>query len=417
VRRTGLLGLALLLLLSPVGLTAVVASSAPPAPPAQDPFYTYSGAEPLGTIPPGTVLKARSVRLAFGTKISTPLRAAQLLYRTTGQLGQPTVTVTTVLQPTPIPVVPRIIDYLSFYDGLGSRCDPSFTLAGGDPGGSINQQEAQEEELLILWYLSQGDIITVPDIEGTHLDWMAGHESGYAALDAVLATESFLKLSPATKVGMSGYSGGAVAADWASELAPGYAPNVNIVAVAEGGIPANYIDLFDYINGSAEYSAAIPGMLIGLSRAYGIDLASYLTPYGQKVISQEDQVCMASVFGHYQLTLQDIMLPAYRDVAHVAPFSRMLSDQTMGTAGTHPRAPLFMGIGNVDGRGDGAMSAVAARALARHYCLEGVPVNYQEYRGASHVTAGAFFDPETGPILQERFAGVPFVSNCSSLGS
>jgi len=385
--------------------------------PSQDPFYRYWGSKRLSTIPPGTVLKQRSVQLAFGAGNSTPIRAEQLLYRTTGQLGQARVTVTTVLEPTPIPVAPRIIGYLSFYDGLGSQCDPSYTLAGGDSGDSTYQQEAEEEELLISWYLSQGDIVTVPDFEGTGLDWMAGRESGYGALDAVRATESYLRIGPATKVGLSGYSGGAVAADWASELAPAYAPKLNLVGVAEGGIPANYIDHFAYINGTAEYAAAIPAELIGLSRAYAVDLARYLSPYGLKIVQREEHGCMASMFGLYAgLTIHDLMLPAYRDLAHVAPFAIMLQGQEMGTARTRPREPLLMGVGNVDGKGDGAMVAGDVKALARHYCREGVPVDYQEYRGASHQAAGAFFDPQTGPFLQQRFAGVPFVNNCSSLG-
>lgn len=385
--------------------------------PSQDPFYSYSGSRPLNAIAPGTVLRQRSVQVALGPGNATPVGAEQLLYRTTGQRGQPTVTVTTVLTPATTPPLPRIVNYLSFYDGLGSECDPSYTLAGGDAGDSTYQQEADEEQLLIGWYLSQGDIVTVPDFEGTHLAWMTGRESGYGALDGVRATESYLRVGPATEVGLAGYSGGAVAADWASELAPAYAPRLNLVGVAEGGIPANYVDHFAYINGSAEYSAAIPGELLGLSRGYGVDLSHYLSPYGRHVVEQESRTCIASDFGRYVLTIRSIMRPAYADLFRAEPFASMLRDQTMGTARTHPREPLLMGVGNVDGKGDGAMVAGDVKALARHYCREGVPVDYQEYSGASHVEAGAFFDPQTGPFLQARFAGAPFVGNCSSLGS
>ena len=415
-QRPRLLTVALLVLVPLIMLNPAAVASIRTLP-SQDPFYTYSGSKPLSTIPPGTVLKHRSVQLAFGPGNSTPIRAEQLLYRTTGQLGQATVTVTTVLEPTPAPVLPRIVDYLSFYDGLGSQCDPSYTLAGGDAGDSTYQQEAEEEELLITWYLSQGDIVTIPDFEGTGLHWMAGRESGYGALDAIRATESYLRIGPATKVGLSGYSGGSVAADWASELARAYAPNLNMVGVAEGGIPANYFDHLAYINGTVEYSAAIPGELLGLSRAYGVDLTKYLSPYGREVVRQESNVCIASVFGKFPgLTIRDIMLPAYQDLTRVAPFSTMLGDQTMGTARTHPREPLLMAVGNLDGKGDGAMVAGDVKALARNYCLEGVPVDYQEYQGASHVQAAAYFEPQTGPFLQDRFAGAPFVSNCSYLG-
>ena len=414
--RTGLLTVALWVLVPVIALIPAAVASGP-ALPSQDPFYRYSSSKSLRTIPPGTVLKQRSVHVAFGAGNSTPIRAEQLLYRTTGQRGQATVTVTTVLEPSPTQVLPRIINYLSFYDGLGSQCDPSYTLAGGAAADSTYQQEAEEEELLISWYLSHGDIVTVPDFEGTGLDWMAGRESGYGALDAIRATESYLRIGPATKVGLSGYSGGAVAADWASELAPAYAPTLNIVGVAEGGIPANYIDHFAYINGTVEYSAAIPGELLGLSRAYGVDLTKYLSAYGLRVVQREGNVCIASVFGKYPgLTIRNIMLPAYQDLTLVAPFSLMLAAQTMGTATTHPREPLLMAVGNVDGKGDGAMVAGDVKALARRYCREGVPVDYQEYPGASHVQAAAYFEPQTGPFLQDRFAGAPFVSNCSSLG-
>lgn len=407
---------AALLLLVPLSGATPTGAATGPAPPGRDPFYSYTGSEPLGSIPPGTVLKRRSIHLAFGTATSTPVQAEQLLYRTTSQLDQPAVTVTTLLEPTSKPVVPRIVEYLSFYDGLGAQCDPSYTLAGGDPGGSTNEQEANEEELLISWYLSQGDVVTVPDFEGTALHWMAGHESGYGALDAIRATESFLDVGPATRVGLSGYSGGAVAADWASELAPSYAPKLNLVGIAEGGVPVNYIDMFKYINGTTEYSAAIPGVLIGLSRAYDVDLKPYLSTYGLQVVQQEDQVCIASVFGHYPgLTFQALMKPQYQNIFGVPAFARMLEDQTMGTAPTHPMEPLFLAVGNTDGTGDGVMVARDVESLAHHYCQEAVPVQFQEYHGASHVDAGAFFEPQTGPFLQERLAGLPFVSNCSSL--
>lgn len=395
-------------------LTVTPATAAAPQPPGQDPFYTYSGQVPLGRIPPGTVLNTREIHVALGTT-STPIAAEQLLYRTTGQLGQPTVTVTTVLQPTPVPVVPRIVEYLSFYDGLGAECDPSFTLAGGDPGAA-NEEEAEEEELLISWYVTNGFTVTVPDFEGTHLDWMAGHESGYGALDAVRATEAYLHVGPATKVGLSGYSGGAVAADWASELAPRYAPKLHIVGVAEGGVPANYADMFAYINGTDEFSAAIPGVLIGLSRAYNLDLSTYLSAYGAKVVQEEDRVCIASVFGDYPgLTVAQLMKPQYQDFFHVPTFERLLGDQLMGTAPGHPLAPLFMAVGNVDGTGDGVMVTADVEKLAHEYCTRGVPVEFEEYKGVSHEDAGAFFEPEADAFLQARFAGVPFVGNCSSI--
>ena len=126
---------------------------------------------------------------------------------------------------------------------------------------------------------------------------------------------------------------------------------------------------------------------------------------------------MASDFGKFSVTIDQLLLKPYRDLAHAPPLSTILAEQTMGTAKTHPMEPLFMAMGNADGTGDGVMSAVDAKALARHYCSEGVSVDYQEYPGFRHEAAAILYDPQTGPFLQARFAGLPAVNNCSTLGS
>ncbi|MHB8438587.1 MAG: lipase family protein [Acidimicrobiales bacterium] len=400
------------LLFRPVN-TEVPSSAAAPLPPNQDPFYAYSGP----TEAHGTVLSSRAVDLALGTVTTTPVHAEQLLYATTDELGNPSVTATTVLVPTPISVAPHIVEYLSFYDGLSPLCDPSYTLAGGNPGSSTYEQEAEEEELLISWYLSQGDIVTVPDFEGEGQHWMAGLESGQAALDAITSTESFLGLPSWTKVGLSGYSGGAVAANWASNVAPAYAPKLNLVGVAMGGIDANYLDMFNYINGNSEYSVAIPAMLLGLSRAYGIDLdqPEYLSSFGRQVVGSLEGVCMASVFGTQTVTMRKLLATG-GDLSTEPALEQIVADQTMGNAGV-PREPLLMGEGNSDGTGDGAMVAADVAALARKYCSDGVPVEFLEYPGAAHEEAAAAFEPQTGPFLQARFAGTPFVGDCSAIST
>ena len=73
------------------------------------------------------------------------------------------------------------------------------------------------------------------------------------------------------KVALTGYSGGSIATEWASELAPDYAPELHIVGAAEGGIPVDFAHNLNYINGSPDWSGVIPAVLVSLSRAFGID--------------------------------------------------------------------------------------------------------------------------------------------------
>ena len=181
-----------------------------------------------------------------------------------------------------------------------------------------------------------------------------------------------------------------------------------------GGVPVNYRHMFDYINGTDEFSAAIPGMLLGLARAYHVDLSRYLSAYGAKAVAGEQGTCIASDFGRYPgLTYQRLLRPAYRDLRR-SVLARMLARQTMGSGGTRPRIPMLIGVGNADGKGDGVMVAADVRALAEHYCRGGAPVDYVEYRGAQHQYAGAFFEPETAAFFQARFAGQPYVDNCAT---
>jgi hypothetical protein len=89
----------MLLALALAAWAALVAPAAQAAlKPSEDPFYRYEGNAPLAGIAPGTVLKTRT--LAYHVAgVPLPVSAVQLLYRSTGPVGQPTVNVTSVLLP------------------------------------------------------------------------------------------------------------------------------------------------------------------------------------------------------------------------------------------------------------------------------------------------------------------------------
>ena len=59
----------------------------------------------------------------------------------------------------------------------------------------------------------------------------AGYTSGYSILDSGRAVIEYMNWPSDAKMGMTGYSEGAHATVWASNLHPSYAPEVNIVRV------------------------------------------------------------------------------------------------------------------------------------------------------------------------------------------
>jgi Secretory lipase len=403
-----------------IALFALVALATPAAParaatptlPSSDPFYTYTGTTPLAQIAPGTVLKTRSIQVSVSGSAS-PFTADQVLYRTTGEQGQPTATVTTIIKPLVAVLGTKIVAYQTAYDGLGSECDPSYTLAGGNASYST----AQEEATIIEGYLAAGFTVDVSDYEGTNLDWAAGQESGYGTLDSIRATENELAAPSSTPVGIVGYSGGSIATEWASELAPTYAPQLNIVGAAEGGIPVDFAHNLNYVNGSPSWSGVIPAVLVALSRAFGFNLSTYLSSYGKTVTGQVSDECINNFLGAYPgLTIQQLLGPQYQNILAIPLFAKVINELTMGTTPGHPTEPLLMAVGDQDGTGDGVMIAADVEALAHEYCQQGVPVTYTEFGGLDHTEAAIPFEAVALTFLEARFAGLPPVNGCGLIG-
>ena len=391
---------------------ALAASGSGPKLPSKDPFYTYKGS--LAHIAPGTVLKKRKVTIVDATtgKPVSTLSAHQVLYRTTDELGKPTITVATVIQRIVAPEN-KIVSYQTAYDALGSECDPSYTLRGGNPSYST----AADEEKFIEQYANAGYTVVVSDYESVHLDWGAGQESGYGTLDGIRAAEHFLKLPAKTPVGMVGYSGGSIATEFASELAPKYAPHLHIVGTAEGGVPVYFAHNLAYINGSPDWSGVIPAVLVGTSRAFDIDGAKYESAYGRKIAHQVSSECINNFLGSYPgLTIEKLVKKPYQDFFTVPTFARINNRLIMSRTGT-PKGPLFMGVGNADGTGDDVMVANDVEALAHTYCKRHVSVQFDEYKGSEydHTDAAVPFEADALTFLTEALNGQKPSSGCSSI--
>lgn len=398
---------------SPAAVPAAAAAAIPL--PHDDPFYRYTGKKPLRRIERGTVLKTRRVMVGLPQSGQGLLPATQLLYRTQDQQKKPSVTVTTVVNPSG-PANGGLVAYLSFYDALGDKCSPSYTLRGGDPGQE-NMELATTEAGLVSLLAAQGYAVTVPDFEGTDLHWVAGQESGWSTLDSIRATESFLGMPSGQEVGLFGYSGGSIAGEWASELAPRYAPELNIVGTAVGGIPVHLAHNLRYVNGSETWSGVIPAVLVSLGRAFGLRMDKYESAYGKRVTDEVEDECIGGFNGNYPgLRVQRLVKKKYQRFLRVPAFARVVNRLIMGSAKGHPTMPMYLGVGNHDGTGDDVMVAKDVEALAHQYCGQGVPVRFEVYDGADHTQAGVQFFPAGMAFLAERFAGVPFAGNCADVG-
>ncbi len=372
------------------------------AAPTADPFYRWN--RPLTKEKPGTILRTRTIRFP-GAAATTPVRAAQLLYVTTDELGRRTVSVATVLQPLVKTAAAAIglVSYQAAYDALGAQCDPSYTLRVGTSAAPI------------MPYLAAGDTVVTADYEGEDLAEGAGQQYGYETLDAIRAAETWLAVPEAsTPVGMVGYSGGSIATEFASELAPGYAPHLDIVGVAEGGLPVDPLHTLAYVDhpGSA-WTWVIPVHLEGAARAFHLpDFNQYLTPAGSAAMRANQARCV----GHFRgLTTAQLLRPRYQHLEKVAVFARIFDRLIMSRTGT-PRAPLFIGNGLSDSIGDGVVVTKDVQELAYTYCQRGVAVELQIYYGLDHQRASLPFLEQAKAFLTQRFAHLPLQNGCADIG-
>ncbi|MBO0816255.1 MAG: triacylglycerol lipase [Actinobacteria bacterium] len=417
-----------------VAAVAVAGLAGAPAPaarasaaPGEGSLSAYAGSGPLAQVPPGTVLKTRTLSYHVAG-IPLPVRAVQLWYRSADALRQPTVNVTSVLKP-PVPArSPRAVSYQSFYDSLNPADEPSVQIAGGfSLGGLIPDAES----VVIAPLLAQGYTIIVPDTEGQAADFAAGPEYGINTLNSIRAATSspLTGLTAATPVGLFGYSGGAIATDWAAQLAPSYAPDVNrqLVGAAEGGVLADPAHNLTYVNGSLAWAGVIPMSIIGIARGFHINITPYLSAYGRRLYAKLQKASITNVLGQYPgLTFARLAKPQYANPASIPVLVKTENKLDTGSLAS-PTIPMLIGQGANGvlegtpagkpgiGPGDGVMIAGDVRTLARDFCASGAAVDYTQYDLLDHITTFAAWAPTALGWLGNRFAGSQPPSDCSQI--
>jgi hypothetical protein len=158
-----------------------------------------------------------------------------------------------------------------------------------------------------------------------------------------------------------------------------------------------------YINGGPSWSGIIPAVVYSLGRAFNVDINKYLSAYGKKLIGQEKSGCINSYLGKLPgLRHQKMLKPRYKQIFSIGAFVRIVNRLIMSRTGT-PSEPVYIGVGNADGTGDGMMVAADARRIAHAYCKRGDKVKFTEFQGSpfTHTNAAVPFEaaPYTGSPL------------------
>ncbi|KAF9890157.1 hypothetical protein FE257_006318 [Aspergillus nanangensis] len=386
-------------------------------PPSQDSWYDQPAN--ISAYQPGQLIRARQVAnqlepyVALGMPIEVEV-VHQYLYRTTDSLGKPVAAAATLIVPHNSDPS-KLLAYETFYDANNPDCSPSYTLRHGSSTAShsLLPQMTQPLDLAFLAAaLNQGWWIITADYEGLDAQFAAGILAAHATLDSVrvaLAEAPKLGLAPSPRYALWGYSGGALAVEWAAELQPSYAPELRFEGAAIGGLLPNLTSAIDTIN-MGPFSGAAFVILIGLAKAYP-DFDAWVSQ--NLVEASRDQFYRgvdSCVLGEFTAgVLSDVFRffsrgrPAFLDSIPTELFG---SAGQMGTVAT-PKMPMYVYKGALD-----EISPIAdTDALVESYCAaEEVSIEYHRILLAEHMSTAVFGSTSALQWLADRLDGKPLVN-------
>lgn len=375
--------------------------------PSDDPFYFPPAGYQHAV--PGTVLRSRDVELAFMGLIPQPVTATQLLYQTTNMYGNPEATVTTVIVPAelaPGQTCP-LLSYQCAIDAMSSRCFPSYALRRRAKAlGSLTQMEL----LMISAALAEGWAVSVPDHEGPKGLWGSPYEPGYRVLDGIRAAlnSERVGLSPATPIGLWGYSGGGLASAWAAEACGEYAPDLDIVGAVLGSPVGDLGHTFRRLNGTL--LAGLPALVVaalqhsypGLARV----IKEHANDEGRQLLEQlTEMTTVDAVIRMAGRDMGDFLDEPLEDILSTPEVSHVFGDTKLGSA--VPTPPVLI----VQAVHDYLIDVSDIDALADSYTAGGANVTYHRDLFSEHVSLHPLSAPMTLRWLTDRFAGKPLTDH------
>lgn len=387
----------------------------PPAPPYLDPAFYQPDPARVAAAQPGEILAARQVNLANFWLIPLNVRAWQLSYRSTNTRGEPIPAVATVIVPyRPAPSGERaLLSFQMAEDSLSQNCAPSYTLQMGSLPNPLNPVISLEF-VEVQAMLQLGHAVVVPDHQGPGAAYAVGPLGGRITLDAIRAAENFAPagLSGAqTRTALWGYSGGAIPTAHAAELQPAYAPELNLVGSAAGGLLADIRAAIDYNNGTSTFGGAVLGGLLGVAREYpevNQFVERYMNPLGKAVRVVHEGQCVALQFAAFPFVNIKGLFDYPGDPMRAPEIQRVLDELTLGHRGT-PATPVLIYQAPLDE----VMPVNAVNKLYDTYCTDpDAKVFYTRELFSEHGIAAAAGAGSVAMWLNDRLNGVPAPPGC-----
>lgn len=370
-------------------------------PPQPAPFY-HADPAVLAAADLGEVINTRDVTMP----VFLGYRVTEIAYRSTDTQDRPLLATATVVRPPNARPDGPVLSYQHYLNALGQSCAPTETLV------NPTLETVQDNAMAFLRpRLDQGWTVIIPDHLGPKVAYPGGQLSARIVLDGMRAVRDDPRFDSAhSRFGALGYSGGGIASAWVSLMHDEYAPDVNLVGVAQGGVPTDMTTMARMIGNHPHPAFGLAfAAAVGMAREYpeAIRLEEKLTPEGWALYHQLRGRCTATIltlgaFKSVPMVLQGGDLMAEEGLM------RAFADNSIRLSPDVPRVPVFMWHSGTDP----LVPFWDAEETAKRYCREGAPLTWEPGIAPEHLIGAVEKLPAAMTWLQQRFDGVPAGRAC-----
>ena len=366
----------------------------------ENPTAFYDPPDPIPSDPPGTIVRSEPIdRAPAGAS------ATLVMYTSTDPAGTPIAVTGVVFAPSgAVPEDGRpVVAWAHGTSGVASRCAPSLLPRGGR--ANIPELES---------FLDAGVVVVATDYPGLGTPgphpYLVGESEGRAVLDSVRAAQNVVGEDAGSKVTVFGHSQGGHSTIYAAEIAPTYAPELDLVAVAAMAPPTNLAELVVADEGS------VSGVLL---TALAIDSWSHYYPdTPANAIVHEEFIAPIRDLARKCIFTNDQDLVDVPDIVELR--DRFLSTNPVEqpawkphfAANTPTEAPLPVPLLVAQGSIDEIVKPDVTRAYVERECAAGGNVEYKTYPEAGHFAVRTVAAPDVRDWMLARLDGQPASSDC-----
>jgi fermentation-respiration switch protein FrsA (DUF1100 family) len=279
--------------------------------------------------------------------------------------------------------------------GLADRCAPSK-----EPDGVTL--------LLAGQFLDRGWVVVGTDYEGLGTPgrhpYIAGVSAGRGTLDIVRAAAQLPGTGAGDTTVIWGHSQGGHAALFASELAPTWTPELDVVGTVAGAPPSDPESLAGELR-DGPYQGYLVMAAVGINAAYPeAELSSVLTERAIDLLDVVDEGCTADIFATFNALDADEV--AVADPTAIEPWRSILRENQPGTVAVE--TPLLI----IHGEADEQIPVASSQALFERLCGLGQVVERRTYPDLGHAEVVIPSFPDMLIWMEDRVAGTPAGSGC-----